>query len=200
MTRTLCIDTSIGTAVALVDGEQVDQRYHPDARAHAETLAPLIAQLCPTPAPVVVVSTGPAPYTGLRVGIATARVYAAATGAKLYGVSVLDAYARSYFDTHRDAQEVTVVSDARRKEVYWACFTPLGSDDVTCTRGPGVCQPAALQVSGALAGHVHLVDREREDTTLSMAAFARIAAARAARGEAQGTAPLYLREPDIHRK
>lgn len=200
MTRTLCIDTSIGTAVALVDGDQVIERYHDDPRAHAETLAPMISELCPTPAAVVVVSTGPAPYTGLRVGIATARVYAAASGAELYGVSVLDAYARSYFDRHSQASAVTVVTDARRKEVYWAAFVPRGDDDVRCTVGPSVAAPTAVPVDGALAGHLHLLDVAEEDTRIDMAAFARIARARAQRGEVQDTEPLYLREPDIHRK
>ncbi|MDO5727530.1 MAG: tRNA (adenosine(37)-N6)-threonylcarbamoyltransferase complex dimerization subunit type 1 TsaB [Bowdeniella nasicola] len=200
MSRTLCIDTSSGTTVALLDGDRLFTRHHGDRRAHAETLAPMIAELCPTPPDLVVVSTGPAPFTGLRVGIATARVYAAASGIPVAGVSVLEAYARSYFDSHPQATKVTVITDARRREVYWGVYTPAGRNDVRALAGPGVAAPSEVQMRGAYCGAVSLIDAQATDSELAMDTFARIAHSRAERGADQPTTPLYLREPDIHRR
>ena len=74
----------------------------------------------------VVAGTGPGPYTGLRVGVMTARALGAALGVPVYGVCTLDTIAYAVVHGAADApqrrtrQPFVVATDARRKEVYWA--------------------------------------------------------------------------------
>ena len=63
----------------------------------------------------VVVGMGPGPFTGLRVGIAFARAFAAARNIPVIGICSLDAIVV-------DQDNYTVAIDARRKEIYWATY------------------------------------------------------------------------------
>ncbi|MDO5701637.1 MAG: tRNA (adenosine(37)-N6)-threonylcarbamoyltransferase complex dimerization subunit type 1 TsaB [Bowdeniella nasicola] len=202
----LCLDTSAGTAVALVTPAGIARRSHANPRGHAESLAPLIADLTDlTGVEAIAVGTGPAPFTGLRVGIATARTLGAARDLPVYGVSVLDAIARQAFDTDPSCPRVTVVTDARRREVYSATFAPRGEHDVECLTGPDVLAPAALverlTPEDVVVGAVHLMDPavQARPLDLDVATLARLVRARLAAGVQLPTNPLYLREPDIHR-
>ncbi len=113
---------------------QVDDRM-----AHVEQLTPLIRRVCadagvaPTELTDVVVGLGPGPYTGLRVGIVTARVLAEIAGARLHGICSLDVIAAQYATTVPSG-EFVVATDARRKEVYWARY----AGDGTRLEGPAV--------------------------------------------------------------
>ena len=97
----LALDTSTSAiTVALHDGARVRAEATTlDARAHGERLAPGIREVLEaagaTPGELthVVCGLGPGPFTGLRVGIVTARVLALVTGAALHGVCSLDALA-----------------------------------------------------------------------------------------------------------
>jgi tRNA threonylcarbamoyl adenosine modification protein YeaZ len=64
----------------------------------------------------VVVGVGPGPFTGLRVGLVTAAVFAHARNIPIHGICSLDAIAFDY------AKPCVVVTDARRKELYWARY------------------------------------------------------------------------------
>ena len=124
----LAIDTATPAVTAGIvrrDGESIDvlaERVTVDARAHAEQLTPNVlaaladAGIAVTDLTTVVVGCGPGPFTGLRVGMATAAAYGQALGIPVYGVCSLDAIG---VDT---AGEVLVVTDARRREVYWARY------------------------------------------------------------------------------
>lgn len=194
--RWLAIDTSEGTSVARVNGMTVQRLAHPNPRGHAEHLAPMLLALGDD-VDAVVVGTGPAPFTGLRVGIVTARAFGEARGIPVVGVPSLDALARQALDGDPDV--VTVVADARRKEVFWAAYDALGEDDVTPLSGPAVSAPDDVDVRGALAGpgtRLYPDALPGEDLTLDPAVLARIARARW--GSEQPTEPLYLRRPDIH--
>ncbi len=161
----LAIDTSAVVAVSLCDddGNPLAARSVDSARHHAELLAPMIREvltetgLAPGDVSAVVVGTGPAPFTGLRAGLVTARVFALARGIPLYGVPSLDALAaaaltsgefvspapvreaaltnsRASHELGGVAEEVEVVAvgDARRREVYAARYRALpgaGVDD-----------------------------------------------------------------------
>ena len=126
MTWTLGIDTSHHVAVGLArDGEPVASEVVADTRAHGEALAPLIQRLCASAGIAMTgidsyaVGMGPGPFTGLRVGIVTARTLAAVTGSPLHGVCSLDVIAAQWQDA---PDEFVVASDARRKEFYWALY------------------------------------------------------------------------------
>ena len=75
----------------------------------------------------VVVGTGPAPFTGLRVGLVTARTLALALGIPARGVPSLDAIALRASRPCRAGTEVLVATDARRREVYWSRYRVVGA-------------------------------------------------------------------------
>src|SRR5690606_20485160 len=105
-------------------GRVLAQAWDPEPRKHAERLAPLIvaaladAGVERTDLTGVVVGTGPAPFTGLRVGLVTARVMAKALGIPALGISTLDALAaQAVADLGLPAgREVLVATDAKRRE------------------------------------------------------------------------------------
>ncbi|MGM0384582.1 MAG: tRNA (adenosine(37)-N6)-threonylcarbamoyltransferase complex dimerization subunit type 1 TsaB [Actinomycetota bacterium] len=197
----LCIDTSEGSAVALVTPSGAERATSPDPRSHAEHLAPLVAQVVGTDAvDAVVVGTGPAPFTGLRVGLVTAEVLGRARGIPVHGVPSLAVLARQAFDAGADGV-VTVVTDARRKEVYAGTFEPVGADDVVLVGELSVRLPRDVPVRGALVGRgtrLHPAELPGRDLDLDVAVLGRIATARLARGLDLPTHPLYLRRPDVH--
>lgn len=131
-----------GSAGAVVLAERVTV----DARAHAERLTPNIlaavtdAGLEMAGIGAVVVGCGPGPFTGLRVGMATAAAIGHALGVPVHGVCSLDAIGGL------TAGETLVVTDARRREVYWARYR-----DGVRVGGPGVAAPADVPVDGALS-------------------------------------------------
>ena len=86
--------------VALHDGGQpLAQLVTVDAHRHAELLAPAIAKIVADAGASqrdltgIVVGVGPGPYTGLRVGLVTARVLGSALGIPVYGLCTLDVIA-----------------------------------------------------------------------------------------------------------
>ena len=99
----LAIDTATAATTAAVhDGERVlAESTTLDARRHGELLMPSViavlgqAGVSRADLTAVVAGTGPGPYTGLRVGLVTARVLGAALGIPVHGVCTLDAIARA---------------------------------------------------------------------------------------------------------
>jgi tRNA threonylcarbamoyladenosine biosynthesis protein TsaB len=136
------------TAVALqlADNEPPAEATHdpePGKRpGHATRLLPLASQLLDDAGltfpdvDLIAVGTGPGTFTGLRIGVATARALAQATGARLAGVSSLRALAEPV-----DAPAVLAVLDARRGEAFAAGFQD----------GMEVLAPAALTPDGLAA-------------------------------------------------
>lgn len=145
----LAIDTSTAlTSISLADGSVVlAQLSHLDARKHAEVLAPMLRDVLAasgaSPADVlaVAVGVGPGPYTGLRVGIATARALGAAWDVPVHGLCSLDAIAAAEC-AMSPTSGFGVASDARRREVYWAWYDADG----TRREGPLVGMPADIEV------------------------------------------------------
>ncbi len=125
--RTLALETS-GTAgsIAFLEGRNVVAEFDlPSGRRTAQTLAPTIkagmSQVRWTPAQIdlVAVTIGPGSFTGLRIGVMTAKALAYATGAKLAGINTLEVLA------HQAPLEVTeacVVMDAYRDQLFCAGF------------------------------------------------------------------------------
>ena len=210
----LALDTSGDIAVSLVgDGPPTvlaDLRSAAP-RSHAELLAPMITEVLgaagvrPAELTAVVAGTGPAPFTGLRAGLVTARVLAFALGIEVHGVCSLDALAAQAFAGGLDG-EVLVVTDARRREVYVARYRRTPDGDVERLTGPQVQLPT---VASATIGHAAVVGSGSAlypdllpaatggPLNVDPAVLASLALARRARGVALPTEPLYLRRPDV---
>ena len=173
--------------------EVLAERVTIDARAHAEQLTPNVlgaladAELTMSDIGAVVVGCGPGPFTGLRVGMATAAAYGHALDIPVYGVCSLDAVG---VDT---AGEALVVTDARRREVYWARYRAGVRVD-----GPAVAAPSEVpaDADGAAGSpdHVALFDLPRLGPTYPTTS----GLVRAVDWDAEPVAlvPLYLRRPD----
>ncbi|MEP7159931.1 MAG: tRNA (adenosine(37)-N6)-threonylcarbamoyltransferase complex dimerization subunit type 1 TsaB [Dermatophilaceae bacterium] len=221
----LAIDTSTSAiTVALHNGTAVVAAASEVApRAHGERLAPMVrsvleqARVGPDDVTAVVAGEGPGPFTGLRVGLVTACVFAWARGVPAYGLGSLDALAwRSLWDGRQrrpfgdrpPGQRLLVATDARRKEVYWATYE-VSREEPERLDGPSVGRaadlpsevralpsvgrgallyPEALTAWSPAAGPILDVDA---------GALADLAARRLARGESLADpTPRYLRRPD----
>jgi tRNA threonylcarbamoyladenosine biosynthesis protein TsaB len=200
----LGMDTATpAVTVALHDGSQpLAQIVTVDTHRHAEVLAPAIARVI-TDAGVsqrdltgVAVGVGPGPYTGLRVGVVTAKVLGAALGIPVYGVCSLDVIAADV----EGVRAFLVATDARRRELYWA-----GYDETGRWAGPDVCAPGDIPDRGLpAAGEGPLVYPEflpnaTGPTYPAAATLCRLVAqalASGARSVLLAPEPLYLRRPD----
>ena len=197
----LAIDTAtpaVTAGIVRLDGVEVlAERVTIDARAHAEQLTPnVLGALADAGRSVndlgaVVVGCGPGPFTGLRVGMASAAAYGHALGVPVYGVCSLDAIG---IETAATSGEVLVVTDARRREVYWARYC-----DGVRIDGPAVDAPADVPADAdAVAGspeHAALFDLPRLSPVYPTAA----GLVRAVADWTTAPAPLvpfYLRRPD----
>jgi tRNA threonylcarbamoyl adenosine modification protein YeaZ len=197
----LAFDTatpSVGVALCR-DGAELARYAVVDARRHNETLAVGVAdvlarvQLTPRQLDGIAVGVGPGPYTGLRVGLMTARSLGHALGIGVHGVCSLDTLAAQ----SGLPGEFLVATDARRKEVYWARYR-----DGVRVEGPDVALPAALAHDGPVVGEGAVLyptafPDARPPLYPDPVQLARLVEATLAGGrECLGPEPLYLRRPD----
>jgi tRNA threonylcarbamoyladenosine biosynthesis protein TsaB len=130
----------VGVALVRDDGASAE-RIHVGGRAHAELLIPSVKEVCATSGctiadvDVIAVDVGPGLFTGLRVGVATAKALGQSLSVGLMGVSSLDILAAATLAraaTDRTDRPGTVVSviDARRGEVFAAAYLIDGADGV----------------------------------------------------------------------
>ncbi len=149
----LAIDTSAGTSVAVVDRDAGILSQHDEAgtRRHAEVIGLLIqaaladAGVAPGELSGVVAGMGPGPFTGLRVGFAAARAFAAGIGRPVVPLISHDAFALDL------AAPLAVVTDARRREVAWSTFG--ASDELGLPvriAGPELAVPASSTPSSTV--------------------------------------------------
>ncbi|CCH80051.1 conserved hypothetical protein [Nostocoides japonicum T1-X7] len=211
----LAIDTATSAiTVAVHDGSTLlASRAAVDPRRHTELLAPLVAEcldsagVAPADLTDVAVGTGPGPFTGLRVGLVTARTLGWARGIPVHGVCSLDVLARQAV-THVESGRFLVATDARRKELYWAGYAvPPGSapgSPVERVTDPAVTRPADLpsevrSLPAAGRGAVLYPDELPHGIPVldvDAAVLAEVATARIATGEEMPVEALYLRRPD----
>ncbi|MCZ0859480.1 tRNA (adenosine(37)-N6)-threonylcarbamoyltransferase complex dimerization subunit type 1 TsaB [Actinomyces israelii] len=212
--RLLVADADLGSRVTLKTLSCAEQ---PDSRRHAESLGVMLAEALRDPGvadrglDAVVAATGPAPFTGLRAGLVTARALGRARGIPVHGVPSLDAVARAAFDRFADGSAaVLVVTDARRREVYAARYRARGADDVERMDEPAVLAPdAAADLDGVdavagsgaalypqiAAGRPVLAPVSGDARAQCRIALARLAAA--GPGAVLPAEPLYLRHADV---
>ncbi len=191
----LGIDTASLVSVGVARGETVLARaVVADPRAHVEQLTPLIGRVCGDAGvrladlERIVVGLGPGPFTGLRVGIVTARLLADLTRAELRGVCSLDVIAAD----HRSDLDFVVAADARRREVYWALY----DRDSHRIDGPHVSAPTDVPhrpvIGPAVPLYPDLFDAVDGPRSLDPGTLA----AHGWELPDAGTRPLYLRRPD----
>lgn len=199
----LGLDTATpAVTVALHDGDHpLAQLVTVDAHRHAELLAPAIATVIAGAGAErgdltdIAVGVGPGPYTGLRVGIVTAKVLGAALGIPVYGVCSLDVIAADA----ECAGRFLVATDARRRELYWAEYGESGR-----LSGPHVGPPASIPgrerpaVGEGPVLYPELLPNGRGPVYPAAASLCRVAVAELAAGGAGllPAEPLYLRRPD----
>ena len=137
-------------AATLAAADQVD------GRRHGELLLPTIDQVLRAAGVgkeqlgALVVGTGPGPYTGLRVGLATAAALGHALGIPVHGVCTLDGIAHAARAAGLTGP-FTVATDARRKEVYWARYDAAGrrADGPHAGHAGAIPDAVGLPVAGA---------------------------------------------------
>lgn len=219
----LGIDTSGAVSTAVARGELtgpapeiLQVRSDERSRHHDEVLLSLIDETLEAAGTDrsaitgVVVGRGPGPFTGLRVGLVSARSIAAVLGVPIHGLSSLDALAHQAFAASGPASEgpltVGVALDARRREVYHARYRRSTEGEVTRIEEPAVGAPAdvsaELTACDVLVGSGTGIYPELLPATLDLvhvdAGHLILAAAQLlARGEdLTSTEPMYLRAPD----
>jgi tRNA threonylcarbamoyl adenosine modification protein YeaZ len=196
----LALDTATQTLVAGLarwspggDVQVLGERAVPSGNRHAELLTPAVqgvlddAGLRLADVEAVVTGLGPGPFTGLRVGVVTAAALADARGLPVVGVCSLDAIGSG---------ARTVVTDARRKEIYWAAYAADGER----VEGPAVVRPEELGRPGPFVGNAAFSERLVTPVTpaeVTTAGLLRAAAPQLADPSTAGPlVPLYLRRPD----
>ena len=223
----LAIDTATDSvSVAFGDGKRV--LAHSEAlsdRQHAEALAPMIefvrrqAGVSFREIDVVAVDIGPGLFTGMRVGIASAKAIAQALDLPLIGVVSLDILAQSVAPI--DDVVVSVI-DARRGEMYWSMYRQQ-QGATTQVHAPRVGSLAELMVdvvdrgqrahfvgdgairyrseieeslANALPGFGFADERLSRPTAAAMLVLAHNRALNEQWQAAHEVAPMYLRQPD----
>jgi tRNA threonylcarbamoyl adenosine modification protein YeaZ len=174
----LAIDTSLGTSVAVLDGDAVVFREHADdRRGHAEHLGGMLARALDgrrAAIVTVVAGMGPGAFTGLRVGIAAARAAALGLGVPCRGIA-------SHAGVTEGSAQVT--TDVRRRERGWSVVV-----DGVVVDGPHLAPADAVPAPTGAHAALPRIDAEAIDAALLARA--------AARGAAEVAQALYLRDAD----
>jgi tRNA threonylcarbamoyladenosine biosynthesis protein TsaB len=200
----LAFDTATAAVtVALYDGERVVASSSTvDAMRHAELLAPAItAALDEAWVPrqditAIAVGVGPGPFTGLRVGLVTARTLGAVLQIPVYGVCTLDVLAAQAVDDGVVHEPFLVATDARRKEVYWASYDERGSR----LDGPHVAKPVVVATERPVVGRGAVLYPDAFPKHVGPdypSAGVLAAVVTEERVELLDPEPLYLRRPDV---
>ena len=218
----LAIDTAgsacsvaVGLGESILAHQRIETLY-----GQAEALLPLVDRVMrdagqePLGLVFVTVTVGPGSFTGIRVGLATARGIALATGARLIGVTSFSAAAASAAHSNCSNPRLLLVSvESRREDLYIQFFDPAGDPlgrpavvmpfalgDATSaaigTRPLLIAGDAAHRAAAALRQHrqVSLLEDPAPGAVGTLQAGLRLLRL----GKADDAPrPLYLRPPDV---
>ncbi len=145
--RILAIETIDKTgSVAALDGEQLlAERMLGDRQRSLQTLVPAMRQILdevgwrPRDVELVAVATGPGSFTGLRIGVATAKTFAYAAGSQVMGVGTMPVLAAQVPFEHRC---FSIVVDAQREELFVADFQRDSGGNATQQAEPRIVSAA----------------------------------------------------------
>jgi tRNA threonylcarbamoyladenosine biosynthesis protein TsaB len=181
----LAIDTSAGTSVAVLSDKILAMAQFDDPFGHAENVGTAIAdalsqaEVGASDITAVAIGRGPAPYTGLRVGMAAGLAFAQARGVPTYGVMVLDAVAYSM-----SVPKLLLHADAKRREVFVARY-----ESGIRTFGPEVMQPDELD---------RFEDFEKHQAICDASMVGLFVLDQLAKGiDLSDLSAIYLRSPDV---
>lgn len=193
----LALDTSTVVNVGLAQGARVLATASlADQMAHAEQLLPLIsdclddAGVRPGDLDQLIVGLGPGPFTGLRVGVATAQVLSYVLGLELRGICSLDVLAAQF--AGESSGDFIVATDAKRREVYWARYR---ADGVRLAK-PEVSKPSEVPQLPVIGPAADLYSDQLHAVPGPRAMEPGVLATRGAALPDAGHEPLYLRHPD----
>lgn len=208
--KILAMDTALnGCGVGVFSAGKITSRTEPMVSGQAERLIPLIdealteAGLKPADLNAIVTTIGPGAFTGLRIGLSTAKSMALALDIPLYGITTLQALAAQYTAQKQPDVPFAVIIETKRSDFYVQTFTANGEKS---------SEPAALPANAMpdLTGHILIGDgaaryqKETGATGVYKQGYELIDAGELAsyfyRNKDMFTrepAPLYLRNADV---
>lgn len=203
--------TSACSAALWRDGTVRARRFAVMARGQSEALVPMIAEVMAEAGiafdalDLLAVTVGPGAFTGIRIGLATARALALATGKPLAGIATPEAVAAAVPAGERAGRTLLVALDSRRAEVWVQAFDPalaplsevmaLAPERVAAlVAGPVV---VAGDAAALVLPHLAAARAATSPGAPDAARVAALAAARWAAGTALPPEPLYLRPADV---
>ena len=212
--KVLAFDTTTDacSAALWVDDKVAARRFEKLARGHVARLVPMVMEVMDDAAigfadlDMIAVTQGPGTFTGVRIGLSTARGFAVATGLPVAGFSTLEVLANGVANADRKGHGVIAAMDARRGQIYRQVF----DEDLSAMTEPAVVDRADLAVpagswvvtgsgSDAYAGVTAVVPNhgaELPDASVLAALAARRYGTDGVPLPRQLPAPLYLRAPD----
>lgn len=193
----LALDTSTVVNVGLARDDRVlGTATVADQMAHVEQLMPLVSEcldaagVAPGDLDQLIVGVGPGPFTGLRVGVATAQALSYVLGLELRGVCSLDVLAAQFAGVRPG--EFVVATDARRREVYWAAYTSAG----VRLGDPRVSRPSDVPRLPTIGPAADLHADQLEVVPGPRSLDPGVLATRGSTLPEAGNEPMYLRHPD----
>lgn len=195
-----CSGASCSAAV-VIDGIAAASRFVEMARGQAEALVPMISAVIAEAGiefaalDAIATTVGPGSFTGLRIGLATARGLALAAGKPLIAVTSFEA-----FRAAAPPGALTVLIDSRRGPLFVQEFDEMGrAAGEACALEPDAASAFLAARTGGRAGDgVPLLPGNLEAPgRIRAEAVARAALNLDATARARPALPLYLRAPDV---